>query len=91
MAWTRYKASMETEFVGLVNQVDAGRITKNQFLARSRKIFKVGYERAYRLGTDAAGLDFMKLPKEDLRWLARARSHEYKFLISLQRHRGEAW
>lgn len=80
MAWTRYKASMETEFVDLVNQLDAGRITKNQFLARSRKIFKAGYERAYRLGTDAAGLDFMKLPKEDLRWLARARSHEYKFL-----------
>jgi len=80
MAWTRYKASMETEFVGLVNQLDAGRITKNQFLARSRTIFKAGYERAYRLGTDAAGLDFMKLPKEDLRWLARGRSHEYKFL-----------
>lgn len=80
MSWTRYKEKMKKEFGDLVSQLDAGKITKNQFVARSRVLFKAGYEKAYRLGTDAAGLDFMKLPKEDLKWLTRARSHEYKFL-----------
>ena len=36
--------------------------------------------KTYRLGTDASGLAFVKLPSEDLAWLKRARSSEYKFL-----------
>jgi len=80
MAWNRYKEKMKAEFRDLVQQLEKGKITKNQFIVRSRALFKAGYEKAYRLGTDAAGLDFLKLPKEDLRWLKRARSHDYKFL-----------
>ena len=80
MAWSRYKKEMEKDFIRLVTELDTKKITKNQFIARSRSLFKAAYEKAYRLGTDSAGLDFMDLPSEDLTWLARARSHEYRFL-----------
>lgn len=79
-AWIRHREAMRKDFQGLARQLADGKITKNQFIARSRKLFKAGYEKAYRLGTDASGLDFVKLPSEDLAWLKRARSSEYKFL-----------
>lgn len=79
-AWIRYREVMRKDFQGLARQLANGKITKNQFIARSRTLFKAGYEKAYRLGTDASGLDFVKLPSEDLAWLKRARSSEYKFL-----------
>lgn len=80
IAWDTYKETMRTDFVSLVKQLEAGSITKNQFISKSRVVFKAGYEKAYRLGTDAAGLDFMRLPAEDIRWLQKARSQEYTFL-----------
>lgn len=79
-AWSRYKVKMDSEFQTLVSKLSANEITKNQFLNSSRKLFKAGYEKAYRLGTDASGLNFVKLPKEDLDWLKRARQSDYKFL-----------
>ncbi len=79
-AWIRYREAMRKEFQGLTRQLADGKITKNQFITRSRTLFKAGYEKAYRLGTDASGLDFVKLPSEDLAWLKRVRSSEYKFL-----------
>jgi hypothetical protein len=79
-AWARYKTKMNNDFQDLVRQLEKGSITKTQFLNSSRKLFKAGYEQAYRLGTDASGLDFVKLPKEDLAWLKRARTADYKFL-----------
>lgn len=80
MAWTRYKVELKNQFYQHVTDLMTGKTTKTQFLHRSRILFKTGYEKAYRLGTDAAGLDFVKLPKEDLLWLSRGRSYEYKFL-----------
>lgn len=79
-AWVRYSKKMKKDFVKLSNQLARGDLTKSQYIARSRKLFKAGYEKAYRLGTDASGLDFVKLPKEDLAWLKRARASDYKFL-----------
>lgn len=79
-AWVRYREKMRADFQDLARQLADGKITKNQFIARSRILFKAGYEKAYRLGTDASGLAFVKLPSEDLAWLKRARSSEYKFL-----------
>ena len=79
-AWKTTKAKAMTSFKDLVSDLGAGKITKNQFLNRSRSIFKSAYEDAYRLGTDASGLRFMDIPDEDLRWLQRVRSYEYKFL-----------
>ena len=80
MAWTSLQGEHGSGVRGPGEPVGCRTNHEESVPGRSRKIFKAGYERAYRLGTDAAGLDFMKLPKEDLRWLARARSHEYKFL-----------
>ena len=48
----------------MTRQLADGKITKNQFITRSRTLFKAGYEKAYRLGTDASGLDFVKLPRK---------------------------
>lgn len=79
-SWATYKQATKTEFRDLVGQLEKGKISKNQFMTRSRKLFKAGYEKAYRLGTDASGLDFIKLPAEDLKWLQKARSAEYKYL-----------
>lgn len=80
VAWGRYRAGMQGNFRDLVSGLSQGNLTKSQFITQSRSLFKAGYETAYRLGTDASGLDFIRLPSEDLKWLSRARSHEYKFL-----------
>lgn len=79
-AWVRKKKRIASQFKSIVDDLADSKITKNQFMNRAHKIFKDGYETAYRLGTDASGLDFFKLPSEDIRWLKRARSYEYKFL-----------
>jgi len=79
-AWATYKAKMDSEFKDLVSQLEGRKLTKAQFMKKSRTLFKAGYEKAYRLGTDASGLSAVAIPKEDLAWLARARSAEYKFL-----------
>jgi len=79
--WVREKVRIKSEFGGVVNKLATGDITKNQFINQSRKIFKQGYETAYRLGTNASGLEHLdELPKVDLKWLERARSHEYQYL-----------
>ena len=80
VAWSRYKETMNSQFQGLVSKLEKGQLSKSQFLNQSRTLFKAGYEKAYRLGTDAGGLGAIQLPSEDLKWLARARSAEYKFL-----------
>ena len=79
-AWKTVQAKTREDFKALVNQLANKDLTKNQFINRSRVVFKNAYEKAYRLGTDASGLNFLDLPDEDMRWLQRVRSHEYKFL-----------
>lgn len=80
MAWTRYKTTMRKDFTELVSKLQAKEITKNQFMNSAHKLFKAGYEKAYRLGTNASGLEFVDLPQADLSWLGKARAHEYKFM-----------
>lgn len=79
-SWQAYSKNMEREFHGLVDRLVKKEFTKNQFIHHSRIMFKAGYEKAYRLGTDASGLSFIQLPSEDIEWLKRARAFDYKFL-----------
>lgn len=83
--WERAKQKFSQEFKSLVKELEAGSITRNQFIARARKLFKANYELAYKLGQDSAGLQFLPLSKADLRFLERARSYEYKFLEKFAR------
>ena len=78
--WEKKKESYRREFRQLVSSLATKQITANQFRHRARRLFKSGYETAYRLGTEAAGMLFFDLSKEDEAWLARARSFEYRYL-----------
>lgn len=78
--WKRAKEKYRAEFQDLVAKLGTGELTLTQFQHRTRRLFKDMYETAYRLGTDAGGLEDLELPDEDLRWLERVRKAEYVFL-----------
>lgn len=79
-AWLAAKKNLRDEFQDLVAALQDGTLTEKGFLSKAKALLRMGYEKAYRLGTDAGGMSAFKLPAEDLKWLERARRAEYRFL-----------
>lgn len=84
-AWVAYKKGLNSQLQDLVVALQGGTLTEKGFLSKAQALLRAGYERAYRLGTDAGGMGAFKLPAEDLAWLARARRAEYRFLDKFAR------
>lgn len=78
--YDREKENFRATLHGLLDQFLRGELSQGQFSYRIKREFKAMHELAFRLGTDAGGLGYMALPKEDLRWVEKFRRAEYTYL-----------